>query len=72
MVFAQKTGIDFAYFSLESDVVFEGSIVVYERIYCFNSKWIEKKEENVSSKWIWTNFFFYWSCNLTNNNIISY
>ena len=52
MVFVRKTGIDFAYFSLESDVVFEGGIVVYERIYCFNSIWIKKKDENVNSKLI--------------------
>ena len=36
--FNLKTGIDFAHFSLESDIVFEGTTGVYKRIYCFNSK----------------------------------
>ena len=37
-LFGLKTGIHFAHFGLESGVVFEGSMGVYERIYVFNSK----------------------------------
>ena len=36
--FGLKTGIPFAQFCLESGVVFEGTMGVYERIYRFNSK----------------------------------
>jgi len=36
--FGLKTGIDFAYFGLESGIVFEGITGVYERIYHFSSK----------------------------------
>ena len=36
--FGLKTGIDFAYFGLESGMVFEGTTGVYERNYRFNSK----------------------------------
>ena len=36
--FGLKTGIDFAHFGLESGMVFEGTTVLYERIYRFNSK----------------------------------
>ena len=36
--FRLKTGIYFAYFGLESGMVFEGTTGVYERIYRFNSK----------------------------------
>ena len=33
-----KTGIDFAHFGLESDMVFEGTTGAHERIYRFNFK----------------------------------
>ena len=36
--FGLKTGVHFAHFGLESGVVFEGTTVVYERIYRFSSK----------------------------------
>ena len=36
--FGLKTGIDFVRFGLESGMVFEGTMGVYERIYPFNSK----------------------------------
>ena len=36
--FGLKTGIDFAYFGLESGMVLEGTTGVYERIYHFSSK----------------------------------
>ena len=36
--FGLKTSIDFAYFGLESGLVFEGSTRGYERIYHFSSK----------------------------------
>ena len=50
--FGLKTVIDFAHFGLESGVVFGGTTGVYERIYCFNSKWVRKKEKYANSKWI--------------------
>ena len=50
--FGLKTGIDFVHFGLESGVVFGGTTGVYERIYCFNSKWVRKKEKYANSKWI--------------------
>ena len=37
-LFGLKTDIDFAHFSLEWEMVFEGITVVYKRIYCFSSK----------------------------------
>ena len=36
--FGLKKGIDFAYFGLESGMVFEGTTGVYDHIYRFNSK----------------------------------
>ena len=36
--FGLKTGIHFAYFGLESGMVFEGTTGMYERIYRFNAK----------------------------------
>ena len=36
--FGLKTGTQFAYFGLESGMVFEGTTGVYERTYRFNSK----------------------------------
>ena len=42
-----KTGIDFAYFDLESGVVFQKTTGVYERIYGFISTWWG------SSLWLW-------------------
>ena len=30
---------------------------VYERIYCFNSKWVRKKQKYANSKWIFRNPF---------------
>ena len=49
-VFAPKTGINFAHFSLDSGVVFEGTSEVYERIYRFNSKGVRKKEKYANLK----------------------
>ena len=34
-------------------MVFEGTTGVYERIYCFNSKWVWKKVKYANSKWVW-------------------
>ena len=56
--FGLKTSIHFAHFGLESGVVFEETTGVYGRIYCFNSKWVRKKEKYANSKWIWS--FFFW------------
>ena len=36
--FWSERGVHFAYFGLESGMVFEGTTGVYERIYRFNSK----------------------------------
>ena len=52
-----KTGIDFARFGLESGMVFEETMGVYEGIYRFNSKLVRKKEKYANSKWILRNFF---------------
>ena len=54
--FGLKMGIDFAHFGLESGMVFEETIEE-SRIYCFNSKWIRKKEKYGNSKWILRNLF---------------
>ena len=51
-------------------MVFKGTTGVYERIYCFISKWIRKKEKYANSKWILRNLFCCWS-NLSNHDIIS-
>ena len=67
--FGLKTGIHFAQFCLESGVVFEGTMGVYERIYRFNSKWLRKKEKYANSKSL-KNFFLLLS-NLSNGDIIS-
>ena len=45
--FGLKTGIDFAYFGLESGMVLEGTTGVYERIYYFSSKGLRKKERKM-------------------------
>ena len=55
--FGLKTGIHFAHFGLESGMVFKGTTGVYERIYCFNSKWVRKREKHANSKRIWGIFF---------------
>ena len=53
-----KMAIDFE-FGLELDMGFEETVGVYERIfYCFNSKWVRKKEKYANSKWIWRIFLF--------------
>ena len=41
--FGLKTGIDFAHFGLESDMVYEGTTVVCQCVRRFNSKCIIKK-----------------------------
>ena len=43
--FGLKTGIHFAHFCLESDMVFEGTTVEHEGIDRSNSKWVRKKEK---------------------------
>ena len=48
--FGLKRGVHFAYFGLESGMVFEGTTGVYERIYRFNSKWVRQKEKYARSK----------------------
>ena len=37
---------------------FEGTTGAYERINCFNSKWIRKKEKYANSKCVWRNVLF--------------
>ena len=41
--FGLKTGICSDHFGLESSMVFEGTMGVYESTYCFNSKRVRKK-----------------------------
>ena len=48
--FGLKTGIDFAHFSLESGMVFEGTTTVCGRIHSFNFKLVRKKEKYEKSK----------------------
>ena len=55
---------------MESGMVFEGTIGVYELIYRFSSKRVRKKEKYVNSKWIFRTFFGCCS-NLSNDDIIS-
>ena len=50
--FGLKTGIHFAYFGLESSMVFEGTTGLYECLYRFNSKLVTKKEKYANSKWL--------------------
>ena len=47
-VLVKKKGIDFVQFGLESDMVFEETTGVYERIYRFNSKQIRKKAKHAN------------------------
>ena len=68
--FGLKAGMDFDHFNLESGVVFEGIAGVYEHIYCFNSKWIRKKEKN-GIRSGFEEIFFYNCSNLINADIIS-
>ena len=42
--FWSETGMDVDHFGLESGMVFKGTTGVYERISCFNSKWVRKNE----------------------------
>ena len=44
--FGLKTGIDVDHFGLESGMVFKGTTGVYERISCFNSKWVRKNRNS--------------------------
>ena len=67
-LFGLKTGIHFAHFGLESGVVFEGSRGVYERIYVFYSKWIERKR-NMQIRNGFEEFFCLHS-NLSNDDIM--
>ena len=67
--FGLKTVIDFAPFSLESGVVFEGTTKVYERIYLFNSRLVRKKEKYVNSTLILRNLFCY--CSNVRNDLPS-
>ena len=55
--FGLKTGIDFADFGLESGMVSEGATGVYERIYCFNSKWVREEREICEFETDLKNFF---------------
>ena len=68
-LFGLKTGTHFAHFGLESGVVFEGSRgVVYERIYVFNSKSVERKR-NMRIPNSFEEFFCLHS-NLSNDDIM--
>ena len=48
--FGMKTPVHFAYFSLGSGMVLEGTTGVYERELSFNSKSVRKKEKYGNSK----------------------
>ena len=51
-LFGLKTGIHFANFGLVSGMVFEGLTRLYERISCFNSKWIRTKWKYANPNYI--------------------
>ena len=51
-LFGLKTGIHFANFGLVSGMVFEGLTRLYERISCFNSKWIRTKWKYANCNYI--------------------
>ena len=50
--FGLKTGVHFAHFGLESGMVFEGTIGVYEPCLSFQFQMSEKEKKNANSKWI--------------------
>ena len=54
---SEKRYTGFANSALESDMVFEGTTGVYERIYCFNSKMSKKEREIYQFKMDLKNFF---------------
>ena len=56
--FGLKAGVDFAHPGLESGLVFEGTMGVYEYICCFNSKRLGKKGKFANLKGILRNFLF--------------
>ena len=64
--FGMKTSIHFTYFGLESGMVFEGTMGVYERIYRVNSRWVRKKYKY--AKWVWKKKL---RSNLINDSLIS-
>ena len=68
--FSLKTGIDFAPFGLQTDMVFNETRGVCERIYCFNSKLVRQKEKYVNSKWT-LRILFCRCSNLGNDDVIS-
>ena len=69
--FGLKTGIRLCSFWSGTGYGFPGNCVSrYERIYCFNSKWVRKKEKYANSKWIFRNLFCCCS-NLSCDEIIS-
>ena len=55
--FGLKTGIDFAHFGLESSMIYEGTMIVYQCVCRYNSKWMRKKVWNANSKRILRNLF---------------
>ena len=60
--YSLKTGKDFTHFGLESGMAFEGTTGVYERIFCFKSKWKRNREKYANSKWILRIFLLtFWS-----------
>ena len=67
--FGLKTGIHFAHFGLESGIVFEGTMGVYERIYRFKLQMSKKERETCEFK-MDLNFLFCLRSNLRNDNII--
>ena len=54
---SEKRYTGFANSALESDMVFEGTTGVYERIYCFNSKRSKKEREIYQFEMDLKNFF---------------
>ena len=57
LFWSEKRYTSFANSALESDMVFEGTTGVYERIYCFNSKMSKKEREIYQFEMDLKNFF---------------
>ena len=69
--FGLKTGIQFAHFGLESDIVFEGTTECMNVLLPFQFQMSEKEREICEFEMDLKFFFFGLRSNLSNDNIIS-
>ena len=68
--FGLKMGIYFAYFGLESRMVFEGTTGAYKRIYRFSSNEYNNEVEICEFEMHQKNFFSLRTLNLSNDDVI--